>query len=95
MAKLSTLTSEEKSTIANRMVTLINSYSRENTIPRLSEKTGLSEYKIRKVLTGNNFYHGIKRNTGTASHPLNILVKYDDYKFLLDCTELDHMRMNR
>ena len=92
----STLTDNEKSIIANRLITIINAYdSRENTISGLAEKTGLKYNQIQKILSDYNFYHGIKRNTGTASHPLNLVIKYDDFRYLIDCTEIDHMRREK
>ena len=87
------MTTEERSIVANRMQTLVDLYSRNYTIDRLSKETGLSKKNISEVLKDNNFYHGIKRKEGTSNHPINLVVCFNNYDFLLNCPKLDLLRL--
>ena len=87
------MSNEELSIISNRMQTLLDLYDRESTIPSLVEKTGLTYSQIQKVLSANNYYHGIKRLQGTPDYPIKALIFYRDFEYLLRCTNLDNLRM--
>lgn len=86
------MTEEQVSVVANRMKTLVELYSRENTIESLASKTGLTSNQVRAVTSANNFYHGIKRTEGTPGKPINPFIFYEDFKYLLDCDIIDTMR---
>lgn len=87
------MSNEELSIITNRMQTLLDLYDRNSTIPTLVEKTGLSYNQVQKVLSANNYYHGIKRLQGTPDYPVKALIFYSDFEYLLECSALDNLRL--
>jgi len=85
---------EETSIIANRMQTILDLYSRDTTIPDLVTKTGLNYNQIQSILSKNNFFHGIKRDKGTKDHPIHALIFYDEFKYLLNYSIIDTLRIS-
>ena len=86
------LTKEQNSIISNRMKTLVKLYDRTSTIPTVADKTGLTYNQVQKVLSKNNYYHGIKYEEPTIEHPIFPLVNFNEISFLLDCDNLDTLR---
>lgn len=86
------MTETEMSVIENRIKTIEDLYSRNNTIEDISEKTGLSYSKVQRVLANQNFFHGIKRTEGTKNHPLKPLTFYKQYEYLLEADKIDSLR---
>ena len=87
------MSNEEISIITNRMQTLLDLYDRESTISVLVEKTGLTYNQVQKVLSANNYYHGIKRSEGTQDYKIKPIVFYSDFEYLLNCPTLDTLRV--
>lgn len=86
------LTKEQNSIISNRMKTLVKLYDRTTTIPAVANITGLTYNQVQKVLSKNNYYHGIKHVEPTIEHPIFPLVNFNEIAFLLDCDNLDTLR---
>lgn len=86
------MSNEEVSIIMNRMQTLLSLYDRGTTIDDLTEKTGLSYYQVRKVLSENNYFHGIKREMPINGRSVNPIIFFDKFEYLLACPKLDILR---
>ena len=86
------MTDEQVSVVHNRMKTVLDLYSRRNTLESIANMTGLKYEQVRAITSANNFQHGIQKTEGTPEHPINPFIFYEDFKYLLDCDIIDTMR---
>ena len=86
------MTDEQVSVVCNRMKTVLDLYSRRNTLESIANMTGLTYEQVRAITRANNFQHGIQKTEGTPGHPINPFIFYEDFAYLLDCNILDTMR---
>jgi len=86
------MTREDIAIISNRMKTVLEMYNRNNTINAIAIKTGLTDSQVSSILSANNYWHGILRTEGTSRHPIDAIVDYNKFAFLLKADKLDIIR---